>query len=513
MTTATLSVMMMTVLAKISAFAREIVLSYAYGASAISDAYLISQTIPRVIFSLVASGLATGFIPMYSRILSARGRQEADRYTSNLVNVLLIAASIIVAIILFLAKPVVKAFSSGFSGETLELAAQLTRVGVFGIYFNGLIRVFAAYLRVHNNFVVPALVGLPANLVIVFASFLSARTSIHVLALGTVVATASEFLICLPFLRRTGYRYRRVLDLNDEHLRTLLSITLPVIVGTAIDDINVLVDRTIASAITVGGISALNYANRLTGFVQSVFVLSLTTVLYPALARVAADGDVRSLKSYLAEAMSLVGLLVVPATVGAMVFSRQIVGFLFGRGSFSADAVGLTSSALRFYAIGMTAVGLRSVLIRVFYSLQDTKTPMMNSTLGVVTNVVLNMLLSRFLGIGGLALATSIGGTVSTVLMLIALRRKIGPLGFKAIAVSFLKIIAASSIMGLVAYGTFSVVSILVGETLALVTSVGVGIVTYAALACLTRIPVVLRTLAALRQRLWTRNKHRRTEG
>jgi len=161
----------------------------------------------------------------------------------------------------------------------------------------------------------------------------------------------------------------------------------------------------------------------------------------------------------------------------------------------------------------MTAVGLRSVLIRVFYSLQDTKTPMMNSTLGVVTNVVLNMLLSRFLGIGGLALATSIGGTVSTVLMLIALRRKIGPLGFKAIAVSFLKIIAASSIMGLVAYGTFSVVSILVGETLALVTSVGVGIVTYAALACLTRIPVVLRTLAALRQRLWTRNKHRRTEG
>ena len=110
-------------------------------------------------------------------------------------------------------------------------------------------------------------------------------------------------------------------------LRTLLSITLPVLVVTAIDDINVLVDRTIASAITVGGISALNYANRLTGFVQSVFVLSLTTVLYPALARVAADGDVRSLKSYLAEAMSLVGHLVVPATVGAMVFLRQIVGF------------------------------------------------------------------------------------------------------------------------------------------------------------------------------------------
>ena len=95
MTTATLSVMMMTVLAKISAFAREIVLSYAYGASAISDAYLISQTIPRVIFSLVASGLATGFIPMYSRILSARGRQEADRYTSNLVNVLLIAPQLL----------------------------------------------------------------------------------------------------------------------------------------------------------------------------------------------------------------------------------------------------------------------------------------------------------------------------------------------------------------------------------------------------------------------------------
>ena len=114
--------MIITVLSKILGFGREVFLSYVYGASAITDADLISQTIPAVIFDFVSAGIATGFIPLYSRILTEQGQLEANKYTNNLSNALLLLASIIVAIVLFFTQPIVKLFASGFSGETLELA-------------------------------------------------------------------------------------------------------------------------------------------------------------------------------------------------------------------------------------------------------------------------------------------------------------------------------------------------------------------------------------------------------
>ena len=105
---ATLAIMIITVLSKVLGFAREMALSYVYGASSVADAYLISQTIPTVVFSFVSAGIATGFIPMYSRILSVNGRSEADRYTSNLSNALLLLAATIAFFVLALTQPIVR---------------------------------------------------------------------------------------------------------------------------------------------------------------------------------------------------------------------------------------------------------------------------------------------------------------------------------------------------------------------------------------------------------------------
>ena len=115
-------VMIITILSKILGFGRQIALSYVYGASAITDAYMISQTIPGVVFSFIGAGISTGFIPLYSRILNEQGQMEANRYTNNVSNALLLLASMIVAFVLLFTQPIIKVFASGFSGETLELA-------------------------------------------------------------------------------------------------------------------------------------------------------------------------------------------------------------------------------------------------------------------------------------------------------------------------------------------------------------------------------------------------------
>ena len=151
-----LLVMIITILSKILGFGREIVLSYVYGASAITDAYLISQTIPAVIFSFISAGIATGFIPLYSRILNEQGQIEANRYTNNLSNALLLLSSVIVVFVLLFTQPIVKIFASGFSSETLELAIRFTRISVFGVYFTALLNIFAGFLRLHENYIIPA---------------------------------------------------------------------------------------------------------------------------------------------------------------------------------------------------------------------------------------------------------------------------------------------------------------------------------------------------------------------
>lgn len=498
-----LMIMVITMFSKVVGFGREIVLSYIYGASAITDAYLISQTIPIVIFSFISVGVTTGFIPLYSRVLNEEGESRANNFTNNLINVLLLISTVIVVLVLVFTQPIVKLFASGFSGETLELAVNFTRISVLGVYFTALMNIFTGFLRLHENYIVPALVGLPLNLIIIFSLFISTQTSVYTLVIGSVLATASQLLLIAPFIRRTGYRYQPILNFKDEHLKMMVLIALPVIVGTSINEVNILVDRTLASGIAVGGISALNYANRLNGFVQGLFVASITTVMYPMISKMAAENNIKGLKVYISEAISLINLLVIPATIGAMIFSQEIIGLLFGRGAFTTEAIEMTGNALFYYSIGMIAFGLRNILTRAFYALQDTKTPMINATIAVVINIVLNIILSRYLGIGGLALATSLAAIVSTVLMFITLRKKIGGFGLGEIFQSFIKIGIISVVMGAIALGSFNFLKQQsLSANLALLLAIGVGALVYAILIYLAKIPEVDQILAVVKKKL-----------
>ena len=494
--------MAVTLSSKLLSFVRDMVFSYFYGASSMTDAYIISQTIPAVIFSLIGNGIVTGFIPMYSTVVKKEGRLAANEFTNNLNNVLLLLTSVIIASVLIFTAPIVSLFASGFAGTTLELAVKFTRVSIFGVYFTALLGIFSAYLRLHGRYLSPALTGFPLNTVIIASLLISAKTSIYVIAAGSVLAIMSQLLFLIPFIRKTGYQYQRLLNLRDEYIRAMAKIAVPVIVGTSMNQVNVLVDRTLASRMAVGSISALNYANRLNDTVQGLFVVSLTTVFYPMISKMAAEKNMKGLKAYVSEAISIINLLVIPATIGAMIFSKEIVVLLFGRGAFTPEAAEMTSNALFYYSIGMIAFGLRDILARAFYALQDTKTPMINATIAVVVNIILNLILSRYMGIGGLALATSISAVVSALLMFITLRKKIGGFGLKEISASFVKISIASVLMGVIALWSFNFLGQTLRENLALVFAIGVGAVAYAVLIYFIKVPEVERTLEVVKNGL-----------
>ncbi len=323
-----------------------------------------------------------------------------------------------------------------------------------------------------------------------------------VLAVGSVIATASQLVLLMPFIRKTGYRYQFVFDPKDEYIRNMIYVALPVMLGVSVDQINVLVDKTLASGIAVGGISALNYANKLNGFVQGMFVTTISTVMYPMISKMAAQGNFKGLKSSVSEAINLINLLVVPVTFGAMIFAEPVVRLLFGRGAFDLEAISMTSGALFYYSIGMMGFGLREILSRAFYSMQDTMTPMKNSVLAVSMNIVLNLILSRFMGIKGLALATSISALFCTALLLISLRKKIGPFGMKDTITSFGKILIASIGMGIAAYASYNFLLSRIGANLSLIISIFIGAFFYFAVIYFMKIKEVDELIIAAKKKL-----------
>lgn len=474
-----LILMLLTIISKILGFFRDITLSYFFGATIISDVYLISLTIPTVIFAIIGKGISTGFIPMYTHIERNDGLIKAHRFTNNLVNLIILICSIILILGMIFTGTIVKVFASGFEGESLELAIKFTRITMVGIYFTGLIYIFSPFLQMKGIFVLPALIGLPSNLIMIGSFFLSSKTNIYILAIGSLIGIGSQFLLICIFCYKTNFRYKPRLEIKDKYVKKMFYLALPAIIGSSIAQINILVDRTLASRIVDGGISALNYANTLNLFVLGIVVASIVTVLFPRIAKFAEVNNYEQMKKMLSSSISVINLFVLPATAGYMFLADPITQLLYGRGSFESNALSMTSSALFFYSIGLVGFSVREIVSKAFFSLHDTKTPMMNASIEITLNIVLNIILSKLMGVSGLALATSISSVIGTILLLYKLKKKIGDFEIKTIFFSFSKIILASLTMGIVSMLTYRFFLVTINQALSLLIAIFVGGILY----------------------------------
>lgn len=495
--------MVLTIISKITGFGREITLSYFFGASNVSDAYLISLTIPTVIFAFIGVGLKTTYIPMYSRVLHQKGIQAANEFTNNVVSFLFILCSVIVIFVFGFTEFVVKLFASGFHGETLELAIVLTRISIFSIYFIGLNYIYEAYLQVKNMFIIPALVGIPLNIIVIISIIIGYELDYKILAYGQVLAVASQLLLLIPTIYKKGYKFKLIFKAKDENIKKMILLSLPVVMGTSLDQINKLIDKTLASRITEGGISSLVYANKLNLFIIGIFVLTISTVLYPKITKMAEEKNIKRLKKSLANSIGAVSFLILPIMVGSMLFAEQIVTLLYGRGAFNSENITSTSSALFYYTIGMLGFGYREILSKVFYSLQDTKTPTYNAALGIIINIILNIVLSRYMGINGLALATSLATTITAVLLYFKLRKKIGDFGLKESLVSLIKVLLASIVSGLLSYFVYQFLIIYINLNLSLILSVSLAALIYFKILLLIRLEDVNLLLNEIKEKIY----------
>ena len=445
--TTALVLMLIILTSKITGFFRDIVLAQTFGAGEITDAYLTALNIPVVLFDGIRAALGTTFIPIYFKIKSSKGQEEVNKFTSNILNIVIIISLIFVLLGVIFAPYIVKIFAVGFKGDVFDLTVNYSKILIFSMVFIAINGLVSSYLVASGNVYISGAITIPFNIFVIIAIIFASVTESYVMVYGTLIAYIAQLLFQLPLLIKKGYKHRLTVNLRDENIRQILFLVIPVFIGSYINQINAVVNRTLASTLDSGSITALNYANKLNMFAVGVIAVAISTIMYPILSKLASEGNKKLFKINISKSINMIVIIMLPIMVVMTTFSKEIVKVLFEEGSFNSHDTYLTSTALFFYSIGILSYGLKELLAKSFYSLQDTKTPVRNATISVVINIVFSIILVNIMGIGGLALASSISATVTTMLLLISLRKKIGKIGFSYILKTFIKGAIASIVM------------------------------------------------------------------
>jgi putative peptidoglycan lipid II flippase len=449
-----------TLASRILGVARESVLASYFGASAAMDAYNVAFRVPNILRDLFAEGAMTAaFVPAFTRTIQQRGREHAWRLGNLVINALLVITGTLAILGIIFAAPITSLIAPKFASVPgkLELTTLLTQVMLPFLTTVAVAVAMMGMLNSLHRFFIPSLSPAMFNLATIACAIVLVPVMqdlgwppIMAIAIGTLLGGLGQMVIQWPVLRREGFRYRPLLDFKDPELRQILRMMGPGTLGVAAVNINVLVNTYLAAA-QEGAVSWLGYAFRLMYLPIGLFGVSIATAALPDLSRHAASEDIAAIRRGVSSALRLMLMLNVPAMVGLIVLAEPIVALLYQRGRFTdADTVA-TAAALRFYAPGLIGYSVVKIASPTFYSLGNSRTPVLVSIASVAVNLVLNIILFQVLGFRGLAVGTAIAALFNATALLWLLRARLGGIDGRQVAVAFVKIAVAAAAMGAVA--------------------------------------------------------------
>lgn len=489
-----------TLFSKTLGFLRDAVLAYFYGANGVSDAYLVAQTIPEFAFSLVIQAIAVGYIPIYSELRNRdnMGEKKAKDFTDVLISDVYFLCILLIIIVNIFPRQFVGLFASGFTEETTEIAVRLVRIIVFAMLGKSTVSIIGAFLQSNDDFAVNAFTGIPFDVVVIISIALSSITNESILGWGFLCAVIIQAIMVSIRARKFQYKFRVHIDFKNPYIEQMLGMFLPVCIGVGANQINLIIDRTLASSVSVGGISAMNYANKVDNIMENVIVLSLAAVMYPAFARYAAEKNYKALSDVGISTLNIVCAVMAPIAAGTMLFAYEIVDILFGHGAFDQTATVLTAEAMSFYSIGVVFVAWRAILTRIFYSLKKVHAVTINSCVAIAINIIFNLLLVKSMGIAGLALATSISSIVAVILMFGSLRHFI-EVHYNKLIFETIKVAVAVLIMSIWCYFSFRHLQEFWNKYVAMLVSILSSIIVYLASTLCLKVQGVNKLVGILR--------------
>ncbi|MCX7842837.1 MAG: murein biosynthesis integral membrane protein MurJ [Clostridia bacterium] len=443
-------VILISMFGKLLGLLRETALAAYFGASGDSDAFKISYSIPEVFIYIISIAIAQTFIPVYSDILTENDNNKTKVFLNNVFTSVTFAVAILLTIAYILSPTLVSMIAPGFEQITTNKTIVLARILIPASLFFVLSDLAAAYLQTNKRYITPSLVWYPHNLAIILSILFFNSYGIYAVGLGAAIGIFGMFLIQVPSLVLQGFVYKPYLNFKEEGIIAIKNLIIPVIISGSFNQLYLIINRILASGLGKGSVSAIDYAARVSYLVYSIFVISLSQIVYPLLAK--SNDNLPDFTYKLGKSIRIISILVFPIVTMMFVLKEEIIVLVYQRGAFTLENTNKTAIAFAGLTFGVIGMAYREILNKAFYALKDTKTPMLNSIQAVFINILLNIILTKLFGLFGLALGSSSAFILSSCLLFVKINKKIGDIRFKWISEGLIKYSISSIIMGFIMY-------------------------------------------------------------
>ena len=446
-------IFIITVISKFLGLFRDIVFAKYYGTGYVANAFFAAIRIPTQLVDIIlSSAIVSTFVPIFNQVLQKDGKDKANKFANNFVNIVALISTAIAIIGIIFAPQIVKALAGGFDTQTFNLTVELIKITFPMIIFTAIAYSLVGFLQSYGQFNIPAMISAVSNLVIIiFLLLFREKFGIHGVAGCMLFAWLLQVLIQVPFAKKYGYPFRLHIDFKDENIKRVFLLSIPILISTAVLPINNLVSTRLASGMGDNAVSAMEYAYKLYVGISGVFTYAIGNIIFPEMSRASADDNKEEYKEIINKAMRMMIYILIPLTIGITIFSKDIISVIYERGEFTVESTLITSSILTFFSVGIIGSGIVEVMNKAFYAKQDTKSPLIAGIIMIIINVILCVTLSKFLDVKGLALATSITAIVNAITLMYMANKNVKIIT-KELGTFIAKVVISALVMGGVVY-------------------------------------------------------------
>lgn len=498
-------IVVLTLVGRLLGFFRTIYVNSLYGTSGVADAFNTAAQIPLTLYLIVPGAINAVLIP------TMRGLLEKDDRTGTLYQrmftIVLIVFALLSALGIVFARPIAMllgaqdvtyplASDPGVTINALDLTTELLRWMWPSAIFIGLAGLWSSVNNAHQHFFTPTLATVANGAVVIIAMYLLVPVYGALgLAIATTLGYLAAMLPMLVTLRQFDYRHRLAFGWKqDQSLREMGERVIPILIGAVVAQATSLLEKNFGNGLGEGKVTALTNANQLVQMPMAIFVGAFTLPLFPLLASYVKRGEMERMKETLQKGLSYLLILLLPVSVGFIVYAEPIIRLAFNRGAFDEHSVMLTAWALPFYGLALYGLAARDLITRAFYALENTRTPVIVGAIGIGVYALANYALIPLLDHGGIALGTAISAFSQAALLYLLLWRKIGTLIRRSFLWTVGKTLLGCAVMAAVLLGVDPWLSALPLWLYMLLGISGAALVYFAALALL-REPLVSELL------------------
>jgi putative peptidoglycan lipid II flippase len=439
---------------RVLGLARETIVANKFGTSAPKDAYEIGSYIPISLSNLLVAGIVSAvFIPMFTRYVFQGKKAELKEIVAVVINQFSLLMFAVMILFWFLAPLIIKIQAPGFDQERMFIAIKIFQISLPSVYFLGLAALCSGTLNSLKIFGIPTLGGILFNAVIVgFVFFFAKQLGIYSIAWALVIGSLGQFLIQYIWMEKNQLGYRFIHKITHPVMHEIYGLVVPVLLGSGVNYLAPFIERFFGSSLETGSIAVLGYAFKISQVPIGIFALAISAVVFPSLSENIVCKDKPALEKNLAWAMKFILLIMVPATFGLLALSTPITRFLLQWGEFGINSTAMTSTALFCYSLALAPWSITAVLVKIFYSHHDTKTPVFVALITIVILFIADAVLVRYFQYKGLALGSAIAAYINVAILWILVQRKFKCINIGMIKRTFFISITSSLFMSLVLF-------------------------------------------------------------